>query len=252
MNDIRNISIPEPCHQSWNEMTPQGQGRHCQQCSKVVTDFTAMTNSQIIDYFSTYGNVCGRFGAGQLNSLNNQLELEEAINKTRWKKWTIAASLFLATAFVKADAQSSATPQKQEQGVKHAALEDGHTVGKVVVPRKADKVVKGTVCGSDDGLPIVGATIKVRGNNIGTMSDANGKFTLTVTDDVTCIDVSVIGYQPKSINIDPQKEQIYSVKLAMSPMILGEPAIVTKRPGFIKRAYYKCIKKPVHKLFSSK
>lgn len=252
MSSIRNITIPEPCHQSWNEMIPEGQGRHCQQCSKVVTDFTAMSNAQIIDYFNSYGNVCGRFGAGQLNSLNNQLELEEAINQTRWKKWTIAASLFLATAFFNANAQSAVNPQKLEQGIIGASLEDGHTVGKVVVPRKADKIIKGTVCGSDDGLPIAGATIKARGSDAGTMSNADGKFTLMVADDVTCIDVSLVGYKPQSINIDPKKEQTYSIKLVLNQMILGEPAIVTKRPGLIKRGYYKCIKKPIHKLFSSK
>ena len=34
------ITIPTPCHENWNEMTPNEMGRHCTVCSKTVKDFT--------------------------------------------------------------------------------------------------------------------------------------------------------------------------------------------------------------------
>jgi len=37
------IHIPEPCSENWDKMTPQGGGRYCLSCDKVVTDFTNMT-----------------------------------------------------------------------------------------------------------------------------------------------------------------------------------------------------------------
>ena len=40
---MSNFFIPEPCHENWNKMTPQEQGRHCAVCSKVVVDFTKKT-----------------------------------------------------------------------------------------------------------------------------------------------------------------------------------------------------------------
>lgn len=30
------ISIPKPCNENWNEMTPDQQGAFCKVCSKVV------------------------------------------------------------------------------------------------------------------------------------------------------------------------------------------------------------------------
>ena len=36
----------------------------------------------------------------------------------------------------------------------------------------------GTVVSEEDGLPVVGATVHVKGTSVGTVTDANGKFTL--------------------------------------------------------------------------
>src|SRR6202012_964415 len=120
MKSIQKITIPQPCHQDWQLMTAVEQGRHCQQCSKTVTDFTAMSTAQIIDYFSSYSNVCGRFAQDQLGNINNQLDYENAKSNTGWKKW-LAATVFLgSTMFFKANSQSAtAVPQMLERGAKN-------------------------------------------------------------------------------------------------------------------------------------
>lgn len=63
------IIIPNPCHQSWDEMTPQGQGRHCAHCQKVVTDFTGWSDTALYEFISKNKDVkfCGRFRAEQVN-----------------------------------------------------------------------------------------------------------------------------------------------------------------------------------------
>jgi hypothetical protein len=61
------VSIPENCVQSWDEMSPNGKGRHCQFCSKTVIDFSMMSEQKIIEYLKTNkGNLCGRFTENQL------------------------------------------------------------------------------------------------------------------------------------------------------------------------------------------
>jgi hypothetical protein len=62
------FTIPKPCHENWSAMTPNEQGRFCSQCSKSVTDFTQMSNDEIIIYLKTNKNfqVCGRFRNDQL------------------------------------------------------------------------------------------------------------------------------------------------------------------------------------------
>ena len=61
------ITIPTPCHEKWDAMTPNNIGRHCDVCSKTVIDFTTWQPQQILLHFETNTNVCGRFKAEQLN-----------------------------------------------------------------------------------------------------------------------------------------------------------------------------------------
>jgi hypothetical protein len=62
------ISIENPCHEDWQAMTPETQGRFCGACEKTVVDFTTMSDAEILQYFSKpdVGKTCGRFRVEQL------------------------------------------------------------------------------------------------------------------------------------------------------------------------------------------
>lgn len=62
------ISIPAPCHEDWNDMTPADKGRHCSQCSKTVVDFTGSAPQEIAFYISQHKSekLCGRFKPEQI------------------------------------------------------------------------------------------------------------------------------------------------------------------------------------------
>jgi hypothetical protein len=67
---MKNIYIPNPCAENWNEMNPEEKGRFCSVCSKCVIDFTeknALEIQQIIEEKSDE-SVCGRFYNHQLNN----------------------------------------------------------------------------------------------------------------------------------------------------------------------------------------
>jgi len=59
------VKIPEPCHESWDKMTPTQQGKFCLSCKKEVVDFSNKSTDEIINYFQSRGNtkerICGRF-----------------------------------------------------------------------------------------------------------------------------------------------------------------------------------------------
>ncbi|MDQ1161699.1 hypothetical protein QE422_002067 [Chryseobacterium sp. SORGH_AS 447] len=60
------ITIPKPCHENWETMTPNEKGRFCSVCSKTVKDFTASTDEEIIKHIKSDPGICGRFMEGQL------------------------------------------------------------------------------------------------------------------------------------------------------------------------------------------
>jgi TonB-linked SusC/RagA family outer membrane protein len=59
---------------------------------------------------------------------------------------------------------------------------------------------KGKVIGSDDKLPVVGASVRVKGTSTGTVTDVNGDFTLTLSPGNTLV-VTYIGYQTTEVKV---------------------------------------------------
>ncbi|MFP3599207.1 hypothetical protein [Chryseobacterium sp. SIMBA_029] len=62
------ITIPKPCHENWETMTPEEKGRFCSVCSKTVRDFTLASDQEIIEVLShSSEDICGNFYESQLN-----------------------------------------------------------------------------------------------------------------------------------------------------------------------------------------
>mgnify|MGYP000576812360 CR=1 FL=1 len=64
--------------------------------------------------------------------------------------------------------------------------------------------VTGTVISEEDGLPVVGASILVKGTTVGTVTDIDGNFTLTnVPSSAGTLVISFIGMQSQEVKIKP-------------------------------------------------
>lgn len=62
------ITIPKPCHENWDAMTPDEKGRFCSVCSVSVQDFTNCSDEEIVNEFSQKsGKICGRFSNEQIH-----------------------------------------------------------------------------------------------------------------------------------------------------------------------------------------
>lgn len=90
-----NIHIPKPCHESWDAMTRDAQGRHCALCNKTVIDFTNWSIEDISDYLKRRDNVCGRLNSSQLITSQKEDVLQNIIQSSLsyWKK--VAAVIFI-------------------------------------------------------------------------------------------------------------------------------------------------------------
>ncbi len=90
------LSIPAPCHEDWNTMTPVEKGKFCGSCQKQVVDFSNMSDRQVAEFFKkpSKGSVCGRF-------MTDQLDREIGIPRKRipWIKYffTIALPAFFVS-----------------------------------------------------------------------------------------------------------------------------------------------------------
>ena len=57
------------------------------------------------------------------------------------------------------------------------------------------QVITGKVIDANNKEPIIGASIQVKGTSIGTMSDLDGQFKITVKDKNASLQVSYVGYK---------------------------------------------------------
>lgn len=104
-------------------------------------------------------------------------------------------------------------------------LQKAQTSGKKV---KVRGVIK-----DETGEPIIGATVRVKGQSEGTVSDFDGNFTLDVTDDNT-LQISYIGYQTQEFAVG--KQHHFSIVLEEDKKILNEVVVIgygTQKKGDI-------------------
>jgi TonB-linked SusC/RagA family outer membrane protein len=87
-----------------------------------------------------------------------------------------------------------------------------------------DRVVTGSVTSADDGQPFPGVNIIVKGSSVGTVSDVNGKFSISVPSNESVLIFSAIGYSTTEIVVGSQST--VSVSLTVDVKTLSEVVVV--------------------------
>jgi len=82
------LSIPKPCHESWEGMAPDAQGRFCSKCAATVVDFTTMNAAEVEAFLNTTTatKICGR------------LKPEQMLRKNRTAKMALASLIIAVSA----------------------------------------------------------------------------------------------------------------------------------------------------------
>jgi hypothetical protein len=181
------ITIPSPCHEKWQDMTPVEKGRFCASCQRVVHDFTRSSDREIASVLTKESNACGRFQ-------NNQLNRELIIPKEKKPVWIAAGAAVVSFLCLGANDAIAQTPVQTEQH-----QEDQIALGKVALPTVTSRVVTGTVV-DETGIPLPGANVIIRGTQTGVQTDFDGNFSIEVKQgDV--LEFSFLGYKTETITI---------------------------------------------------
>lgn len=184
------ITIPEPCHEDWNTMTLELKGRHCSVCEKTVFDFTTKTDEYIVKTFEQDSKLCGRFKNSQLNR-----ELAYSRKGNNNYLTYLASTLFAFIAFGTNNTYAQGGPIKTTQSYNKPI----QVKGKVAHSILKERLISGTVL-DENGLPMPGVSILIKGTKIGTHTDFDGNYKLKVKKGNT-LTLYSIGYKTLDIKI---------------------------------------------------
>lgn len=189
------ITIPEPCQEKWEEMTPTQQGAYCQVCSKNVVDFTTKTENEIYEIVTNAEDeLCCRLTSFQLQQPIRKTEINNG-----WFNWrAIAASLAALVAFeltLKGESLSKATT--------HVAVLHESEASKMKAKLHSDSVIVAQVV-SEHNDPLMDAHITWANKKGAAVADDEGYFSIVIdsmhTDDDLLI-INYIGYIPFKIRV---------------------------------------------------
>ena len=89
--------------------------------------------------------------------------------------------------------------------------------------------VSGTVLAADTKIPVIGASVIIRGTTNGTLTDLDGKFTLTGLKKDDVIQVSFVGFQTRSVIV--KDESPLTILLNDAVQNLDEMVVVAMAPN---------------------
>jgi len=169
------ISIPTPCHENWNAMTPEAKGRFCGSCQKSVFDFTTSSDREIASVLKSNKNTCGRFKA-------SQLERELIAPKEKSSLWMATSAAVVSFLTIGNNVVSAQTRVNTIQ----TDLKTDDIIGDTIVISKPNRIINGVVK-DFEGIVIAGANVMLSGSENSVLSDFDGKFSINVNKGDTLI-----------------------------------------------------------------
>jgi len=218
-NLIKHISIPKTCTQNWADMEIVEHDRFCQSCQKTVTDFTKLSNEQILASLTLSGNTCGRITAMQLRTLNASIITPEP-PRFSWRKFSIAAVVVSVLSLFRTEAKVITPKVSQHQNF---SFNKAKTVTSVIDDQR---IITGKVI-DENGEPLPGASIRIKGTQQGAITNIDGNFSIKVPlGKKVKLQISYIGYENMEIKVRPRDNTKLSLKLKMNNIMLGGMGVV--------------------------
>jgi len=202
------VAVPKPCHEKWENFSTTAIGGYCSSCEKEVIDFTLWDEERIKRHFNSNQNksTCGRFKPAQLKMYPSAPKAG--------RPWHVASVLTFLLLLLTRPSEAQ-TSRKKADIVK---------VDKENAEQHADTLRSLRVFGvvKDSESPIPGANVLRVGTETGTVTDADGKFSLWIDNysSSDSLEISFIGFNTKRIPI-PRNSQPVEVVVELDYSVLG-------------------------------
>ena len=89
---------------------------------------------------------------------------------------------------------------------------------------KKKRTVTGTVVDAENGDPVIGATVVVKGQKDGVITDLDGNFTIAISGSKAQLEFSYIGYRKKTVDVGDLG--VINVKMESDNQLLSEAVVV--------------------------
>lgn len=219
------ISIQNPCSEKFDTFNRTKRCRFCPSCQKEVIDFTIMSKTMINQKFSGKTHIIwGRFKSEQLDSA--AVVKGRASKKNLWSGRIGALCFALLTlgAFTNVRALEgsgiiSQCPAHITGSKNHNFTPDFFYIS---------YIVKGKVI-DEDGLPLPGVSVVLKGSDIGVSTDLEGKFIFPKALEVGDVLVfNYLGYDTKSYKIAQNENDTLDITIKFESSdieLMGEVAV---------------------------
>jgi len=226
------ITIPKPCSEDWNKMTPTQKGAFCKSCEKEVIDFTHTSNIELSRKIKKGENMCGRFTANQLDTPLPSVE------RSTWKR--NAAMLGFASVLALG---TPLTAQEKEPAPIH--IPQKPIIMGIIAPQPVFETV--TIKGTIQGINATKqkAYISLVGTDIRTQTDLEGNFCLEIPEEHlknnAALLVAALGFENLEIAVTSKttfvtgtlQEEMYQIMGEIE--ILHEPSLIDKTKKLLHR-----------------
>lgn len=194
------IRIEKPCHEDWDQMTPTDRGKFCGSCQKNVTDFSTMTDNEILQFLNEHtGSLCGQLRGSQLNRaiVNTRLSAQS------YHLNTIFAALMVAGGAGAMSAQTAPPPYNPT-----VIIDEKHPAGPVCIkttPEAKKHILSAVVVDTISGDRLAFATVTMAGTTCSAQTDEHGKFVMEIPDslftETITFQVHASGYFRETVTI---------------------------------------------------
>lgn len=215
------LSIQNQCSENIASFSPTPAGGFCQSCQKEVIDFRDMTDGEILSYFAqNRGKTCGSFRPAQLKTYNAHPQQHNRRVHNILGAGVLSFSLFTFLPFINAQAQTQETISVSPVAQKT----------RTVVNSDQGYTIEGTLL-TEDGEPISGAVVLLKGTDRGMFTDDEGRFTFPDLRPGDMLQISYFGYESLTYTVPPATSgNDHQIKLTQTimmscPAFLGEVSV---------------------------